>query len=498
MVFLIAATTVFGFSMEDIFGSPVGKESVKVSEAKNFEAPVKEVTIYSNNMAFVRRVGNFDGKTGIVQINLLNFTQPVQDSLFVYDDKGKIREWYIHDFEKVEEVKDSYTRSFEEILNESIGKEIQVMCSNETITGKLLWVWNEKLGIEKNGGVLFLNLQDMEGMFVPGIDVSKKPENKTVVVPELVIKEISEQGKHNVLLAYLRSGANWNANFKFYLETEGEEGFGTLQSWAFVENNAQEDWSDVKMKLVVGYPNIVSYISPYTTSYNYNRNYAYEKTMDMTIAGAAPAVQESVTQSSVGDYYVYTLDETVSINSSQSRNLPIFSETVKFKRKYLWNANLENAAYKIYEINNTLQVPWAEGVFSVYLGSEFEGQDSIEYTAKEAGVEVKVSKAPDIVVKKETLEKTTEEGYDDPVNYPRTYTTKTYYKVRLTIESHKTSDATMLIKDEMQQGDQVNFITGTIKPEMKLYSLKWNNLKLKNGEKKIIDYEYEVKNSYMR
>jgi hypothetical protein len=474
--------------------------------SQNITAPVSEVTIYSNGMAFVKRTGNFDsgGEKGIFELVLSNFTQPIEDSLLIYDDKGSIKEWYIRKSKKVKEVKENFTRSFDEILNESLGKQIKVKLMNNSFTGKLVWLGQrEKLGIEFDGrGILFLNLEDIKEILIYGANVSKriKTENKTTIIPELVIKEVSlGKGIHNFLLSYLRTGANWRVNYKFYTNSEKEEGFGTLQSWAFVTNNAAENWENVLLKLVVGYPNIIRYYQPIYKP----RYYEYKAKEAMDIQAIAPptAVEEEFTPETVGEYCIYTLEEPITINLSQSKNLPIFSkDEVKFKRKYRWNANLGNDAYKIYEINNTLDVPWAEGVFSIYLKGEFEGQDKIKYTPKESLVEIKVNKAPDIVVKKEILEKTQEKGEEviSGGGWPRKYATKTYYKVRLSLENHKDTDATLVIKDEMQRGDEVNLISATIKPEVKLYSLKWDNLKLKGWGKREIEYEYEVKNWYVR
>lgn len=472
--------------------SPVkdrGEISITQEQHQDTTAPVIAVTIYGNNIAFIKRQGSFDSDEGkIIELTISNFTQPIKDSLFIYDNKARIKEWYFKDSKRVEEVKEDITPNFEEILNESLGKEIKVrLFSNDSFSGKLSWLEDSRIGIEFSNGVLFLNLNDIKEFLIFEANVSKrvKTENKSMIIPELIIKEVpTEKGTHDLILSYLRSGADWEANYRFYTNSENEEDFGTLQSWAFVTNNADENWNNVLLKLVVGYPNIIYYQPVF-------QDYYMEKTK--AEAMMAPIVEEKLIPESVGEYCVYTLDEKVTINRTETKNLPIFSKEIKFKRKYLWNANLGNDVYKIYEINNTLDVPFAEGIFSVYLKGEFEGQDKIEYTAKESVAEVKVAKSPDVVVKKEILEKNEEKTAED---WPKRYSTRTYYKVKLSIENHKDSDASLIIKDEMQQGDEVNLISSTIQPGKKLYSLKWE-IKLKGSEKKNIEYEYEVKNFYV-
>lgn len=502
-VFSVVAIAAFG----DVFNFIQPKSEIKeaaLQKEKNYSinAPVIAVTVYSNNMAFIKRYGNFnsDENGKVISLEILNFTQPVENSLFIYDDKASLKEFYFKDVEKVEEIKENSTPEFEEILNESLGKEIKVKIDNNSFIGKLVWLSKDKdkIGVEISDGVLFLNLYDIKEFLIPKVNVSKREssKNSTVIMPTLIIKEIPiEKGTHNLFLSYLRNGITWNTDYKLYINSEKDEDFGTLQSWALVRNNGNENWNNIALKLVVGYPNIVYYRPFYTPTPTY-RQYL-EKALAYEVVAGAPSVEEQLTPESLGEFCVYTLEEKVTMNASESKNLPIFSRDIKFKRKYLWDAKLGNEVYKIYEINNTLDVPWAEGVFSVYLKEEFEGQDRIKYVAKKANVEVKVAKAPDIIAKKEILERKEEKLPGEYTTYGRAYTTKTYYKVKLSLESHKDSDAVMLIKDEMQSGAEVNLISSTIKPtEVKLYSLKWDNLKLKAWEKKEIIYEYEVKNYY--
>ena len=224
--------------------------------------------------------------------------------------------------------------NFEEILNESLGRNILISYDNKTLSGKLIWFWNSdkgnrRIGIEHKNGILFINLDDVDEIFILDImNISKRTKfiNKTFIVPELVIKEISKsQGVHNVLISYLRSGATWNANYKLYLDMENKEsyeGYGTLQSWAHVENNANEDWNDVIIKLVVGYPNMV----PYYVPYKYGVPLLYEKSANLmrTTTTPAPGVAETLKPSFTGEYCIYTINEKTSINHSESKNFPIF------------------------------------------------------------------------------------------------------------------------------------------------------------------------------
>ncbi|MEM2918439.1 MAG: hypothetical protein QXY62_02960 [Candidatus Altiarchaeota archaeon] len=507
LIFSVAVMAAFGDIFNFVKRQPEVKDTSLAKERNySINAPVISVTAYSNNIAFIKRHGTFnsDENAEVIVLEILNFTQPIKDSLLIYDDKASLKEFYFKDVEKIEEIKENVTPEFEEILNESLGKEIKVKIDNNSFIGKLVWLSKEKdkIGIEYLDGVLFLNLYDVKEFLIPNANVEKreKSENNSVIIPALIIKEIpTYKGMHNLFLSYLREGINWDVNYKFYINSEKDEDFGTLQSWAFVKNNGNENWNNIELKLVVGYPNIIIYYSyrpVYAPAPTYRAQYLKEAAVYEEVG--APFVEEELVPESLGEFCIYSFEEPVTINASESKNLPIFSRDIKFKRKYLWNANLANEVYKIYEINNTLDAPLAEGIFSVYLKGEFEGQDKIKYTAKKASVEVKVAKAPDIIVKKEILERKEEKLPEEySTTYGRTYATKTYYKVKLSLENHKDSDVTMLIKDEMQSGSEVNLLSSTIKPtEIKLYSLKWDNLKLNAWEKKEIIYEYEVKKYY--
>ncbi|HDH41617.1 MAG TPA: DUF4139 domain-containing protein [Candidatus Altiarchaeales archaeon] len=465
-------------------------ESARSTEIK---VPVDSVTIYGNDMAFVKRGTAVDLDKGILEIRVLNLTKPILDSLFIYDSKGSLFDWYHH--VKTERVREyvEKTLSFDEILKNSVGSEIEVNTySNRSLQGELTWVGAGRIGILGDDGVLFINRRDIRDIFIYGAETRETKEiNKTISIPELVFKERSEKGRHDIKISYLTWGANWKVDYKFYTDSDEKTGKGTLQAWSIISNQVGEDWDDVRMKLVVGYP-LVLY--PRAIPTPIRRDYVYKAmAMEAEAALAAPTVEERFVSESIGEYCVYELMDRVTLKKGETRYFPIFSKEVEFRKRYLWDTSNGEVTYKIYEIENTLENPWAEGIFSVYVKGNFQGQDRIRYTAKKDRAEVKTTKAPDVVVKKTILETETFPEYAETYRGKTRYARTTYYKVNLTVENHRDEGIDLRIRDHMTSGHRVELKSSTITPRRILNTLIWD-ITMPKGDKKTIIYDYEVTN----
>ena len=466
-------------------------------EYREINAPVNSVTIYGNDMAFIGRSSVIDLEGGVIELRIVNFTKPILDSILINDDNGAILEWYHHTRETTTTEYRNKTLCFNEILRDSIGKEISLrIYGNKTVEGELIWNGEDKIGINLGNGILFINKRDVKEMIIYGAVTEKIIEvNKTNRIPELIFKENSNPGTHNIEISYLAWGANWKPEYKFYTNSEEKRGRGTLQAWAIVTNNI-EDWNNVDMKLVIGYP-IVLYPRIIRPPIGFGGvRYALEKATAVAEAEyAPPQVNVQFTQEELGEFYIYTLSNKVTLKNGETRYLPLFTGEVEFNKKYFWDTRQGDTVYRVFEFTNSLPDPWAKGIFSIYINGNFQGQDRIDYVAKNDKVKVKVSKAPDINVKKQTLEKIEYPESQETIGHKIRYSRTTYYKVNLTIENFRDEEVEIEIKDYMVSGDQVNLKSSTIKPERIHNVLTWD-LTLRSGEKKSIIYEYEVINWY--
>jgi hypothetical protein len=456
--------------------------SVSSAERANIsvQVPVNDVTVYSNGVAFVKRSNILDLAGGEISLLIKNFTSSAAiDSISVYDDKGGVRE--ITQYELIRKKNETKYLTFEEILNGSIGTSIRALTKNGWENGTLSWFSSDRLGIKSDGRFVILKFEDVEELETTASKYKKEVEvNETE--RGLRIDESSNAGSHKISLSYLVPGVSWNANYKYYLTADGISGDGTLQAWAGVSNNAGEDWENVKLKVVVGYPHMLSY-------YSAARDIAKQLTNAggmVYAAEAAPSVVSSFVSAFLGEYYVYTLKEPVTLKNGETRHLTLFDNSVRFKREYIWDTTWERP-HKVYKLNNSLNESWAAGTARIYLAGDFIGEDRITYTAKGKEAEVTVADVPEVVVKKQVNSTTGQE-------YQTSRTTT--YKVSLSIENRKDEKIELSVRDWMNSGDAVILVTSDPPAERKEQNkLEWK-ISLEKGESKTIDYTYTVTNYY--
>ena len=286
-------------------------------------------------------------------------------------------------------------------------------------------------------------------------------------------------GSHNLAISYLVPNADWGANYKYYINSDEKTGSGTLQGWARITNNVGEAWENIKLRIVVGYPHMLSYLIPYLPE---RKSY----TAETTGGAGAPSVVNNFLSAFLGEYYVYTLNEPVTLGNGETKYLPLFDKTVNFVREYIWDTSWERP-HKVYKLKNSLDESWAQGIARIYLNGAFIGEDTISYTAKGKEAEVTVADVPDIVVKKES-NSTTDKEYSNA----RTTT----YSVLLTLENQKNEDVELTIRDRMVSGDVVTLTSSNPAATRKANNLLEWKVTVQRGQKLEITYTYTVTNYY--
>lgn len=444
------------------------------------QIPVTDVTIYSNGIAFVKRDRTLDLAAGELSLLIKNFTSSaVVESVSVSDDKGGIRE--VARYTIVRSKNETKYLTFEEILNESIGSNVSALTKNGLRSGVLSWFGSDSLGITAGNKFTVLKFEDIEEFETP-ISKYKKDVEVNETEKGLRIDELSTAGSHKISISYLTPGVSWNAHYKYYINSDTDSGEGELQAWAGISNNAGEDWKDVKLKVVVGYPHMLSYGS----FVDYARKQLTNIGGVAYAAEAAPSVISDFVSAFVGEYYIYTLSEPATLNDGETKNMPLFGNIVKFKKEYIWDTRWERP-HKVYKLNNSLDQSWAAGTARIYLNGEFIGEDSIQYTPKLKEAEVTVADVPEIVVKK-LVNSTTGKEY----SYSRTTT----YSVVLTIENRKDERVKLTVRDWMNSGDVVTLIASNPPAKREEQNkLEWE-VELGKGESRAISYTYTVTNYY--
>ena len=446
------------------------------------DAPVKNVTLYSNGFAFITRSGTANVPDGAHTLHIANFTDSaIPASITPVHSNARVTEFYGYSMEWNESKNITEYYSIEKLLNSSVNKNISFASGNESAGGTLVWFNEGLIGVSANGGVSIYRVADLKRITLPAVQFSgTRQENESREEHGLAVGVKDGSGSGTLSISYLAAGADWGASYKYYIATEAVNGSGTLQGWARVENNAGEDWDGVSLRLVVGNP----HMQPIYTPFRYPYNLYTEKAADA--ARGAPSIAPEFTPSQVSAYYVYTLAGTATIRQGEARSLPLLNKAIPYKREYFWDTSNTHPE-KVFILNNTGNESWASGVVSIYLDGEFLGESVIDYTPKSTGARVSVSDLPDIATKKETLNQTS-------TATARSRTT--YYKVRLTLKNAMGEDVVVRINDKMVSGDEVKLVSSTIPAQVKPGNvIEWNASIAKGGSQEIV-YEYTVTNYY--
>lgn len=481
---LILAGIAFPLALPNIFG-----QRTAAPENRNLTtyAPVTQATIFSNNLAFVTRQAEAELGKGNYDIFLQNLTGAVGfETISVLDSGGQISEMQYYSRPMTTTERKTRSLTFDEILNGSIGTEITALTKNGVRTGTLLWHDSERMAIRIDKGAAIIKTADIEELTTQTKEYGKTEETNTTTTERgLRFSEKSgTAGKHQIAATYLAQGATWGANYKYYIEEETEKGSGTLQAWAKITNNL-EDWENVNLQVVVGYPRTMNYNPP--VQYAYNRNYA-EKTMamDSSMGAGAPSVEPQFASAQVTDYYVYELKSAVSIKKGDEKQVSLFESGTDYGREYSWDTGWERPR-KTYKLTNKGTESWATGALRVYLKGILLGEDQIKYTPTGKTADVYIADAADITGKKTTLSTQTEQAGRSRI---------TTYRMNITAENSKKEKIELKITETMAGGDKVEVLDSTMPPASRTgNTLDWK-ISLAPGQAKEILYTYKVTNTY--
>ncbi|MBF9016345.1 MULTISPECIES: hypothetical protein [unclassified Oceanispirochaeta] len=219
------------------------------------------------------------------------------------------------------------------------------------------------------------------------------------------------EGTRTVRLSYIRAVPLWKTSYRIVIDQEGTP---RLEGWALVQNTGSEAWEDVNLSFVAGQPNafIMDLASP---------RYVHRDTVDIPTAGplgaveydrgiapspnagsayksmAAPSVmyeesemmmddyygyeesyepapmQSRATAVRSGNYYRYTVDSPVTVESRSSAMIPIISTENVGTTLGIYDPSSGGLVFKSIRLENDGDAHWAAGPVSVSEGRSYAG-----------------------------------------------------------------------------------------------------------------------------
>ena len=209
----------------------------------------------------------------------------------------------------------------------------------------------------------------------------------------------------HVEASYLTNGINWRADYVVTLNEDDD--MADLSGWVTIDNKSGAMYHNAKLKLVAGDVNRV----------RDEREY-HDKMLRAAIAEAkepAPQFKEE----GFFEYHLYTLQRPATIKQNQTKQInlvtadriPVKKELLYYGARYYYRNRhseaISNQKVGVFvEIENrernNLGMPLPKGIVRVYKHDkesslQFVGEDSIDHTAKDEKLRIKLGDAFDVV-----------------------------------------------------------------------------------------------------
>lgn len=238
-------------------------------------------------------------------------------------------------------------------------------------------------------------------------DVPANLRDRPTLVTRLNDSGAAEQ---TVELSYLTGGLNWKADY--VAELDANDKAIDLSGWVTLTNTSGATYGNARLQLVAGEVHRV-----------YD-NYMLAKGEMMNRVAAAPAAREdkAMSEQSLMEYHLYTLERPTTIAENQTKQVALLSASQVPARKELVLAGNEYYYLSSYgdlgqqmklgvflEFDNKeaahLGMPLPKGTVRVYKkdkagNAQFVGEDNIDHTPKNEKVRLRLGEAFDVTADK--------------------------------------------------------------------------------------------------
>jgi hypothetical protein len=360
-----------------------------------------DVTVYNNDLAMVRERRSFRLPAAGAQLAFTGVSGRLQpETAFLDVIKG----------DPVKVVDQSFSFGLitpAALLARSVGQEVSVITTNPA-TGKEITTRARVLSAV-DGPVL-----DIGGTIhtsVPGRIVYDTLPPGLRPTPTLLMNVTGGANKDaEAEFSYLTGGLSWHADYVVQYDTDAAR--MDLTAWATITNTTGIAFKDARLRLVAG---------------DVNRAAPPPRPLRMeakTMAAAAPAMADNVTEQSFDAHHLYTMGKPVTLADQESKQLALLSGqgiaarrelVVRNEQPYIYSNAVRGqipeirADAEIVFKNDTaakLGVPLPAGTMRVYGMDEqgapqFMGESAIDHTAVGSEVRVKLGRDFDVPVIRE-------------------------------------------------------------------------------------------------
>ncbi|HVM31783.1 MAG TPA: DUF4139 domain-containing protein [bacterium] len=194
------------------------------------------------------------------------------------------------------------------LLQKYIGQTITLLKfggdKGEDLPVKLLSADGNQMVVQKDDGSL-LNVYSGNNIQFPQL-----PEGLRLKPTLRWLVDAKSGGPKDLKLTYLASGMSWHSDYTLLVDEA--KGTADFDGWVTVDNHTGTRFTDARLKLLAGEVNRAPGVPP--------RDMLYEaKAMDA--AAPAPAFAEKA----FGDYHLYTLSRTTTLENNETKQIGLLS-----------------------------------------------------------------------------------------------------------------------------------------------------------------------------
>jgi hypothetical protein len=431
------------------------------SQAAQADLPVRMVVLFSSGVGYFEHAGTVSGNAGAELRFKSDQINDMLKSLVLEDlDGGKVGAVVYPSLDPLSKTLQSFqvditsNPSLADVLNQLRGAQVRVTAQAEQIEGAVLgmekrpkalvgkdneaveaWVLNVLSGavvrsvfLDEIRTIEMLDPQLEEELHKALLAVSqaRNQDKKPVAV------SFEGNGDRRVRLRYVVEAPVWKTSYRLILPARPEDA-PKLQGWAIVENQTDNDWSDVRLSLVSGRPisfiedlyqplyvprpvvepELYSSLKPQTYEAGINdsaRKKSAQKedkaemltarpapqaapppgapmARSLAGAGAAPeqetpfdptaSVVAAASAGKLGELFQYTIDK-VSLPRQRSAMIPILTDSIDVERVSIYNRSTlpQNPLYGAI-LKNTTGKHLLQGPVTVFDGAGYAGDAQI-------------------------------------------------------------------------------------------------------------------------
>jgi hypothetical protein len=358
------------------------------------------VTIYNENLALVkdqRKVQLGSGQNALAFRDVSAGMRPETALLRSLTSPGKLS--------VIEQNFDFDLLTPGKLLEKYVGKTVSVIRTNPANGNDTS---EQALVLSANEGVV-LKIGNRIETGMPGrIVYSDVPDNLRDRPTLVMSLNNGGAAQQEVELSYLTGGLAWKADYVAELNAADDK--LDLSGWVTLTNTSGATYRNAKLQLVAGDVNQVRQAYPMAAA------------MPRKMARLEEAEQDKMSEESLMEYHLYTLDRPTTIAENQTKQVSLLTASAIPARKelllrganYYYHSSYGDLGQKMkvavfVEFDNKeashLGMPLPKGIIRVYKkdtagNAQFVGEDSIDHTPKNEKVRIKLGESFDVTADK--------------------------------------------------------------------------------------------------